>query len=422
MKNQLFTPKVVLLLIAGAVVLFALSILLSVYDSNPVAPANKARPDSYSASAIGHAGFYDTMRRLNMPIMRSIGNTLYQVGANGTLIVAEPDVWRLTSRNDAAKLVHAPRLLLVLPKWQGSPDERRPGWVADVKPAPLFAAQQTLALVAGTNSIVIRDDWPTTWQHNEIGVTPAQTTPVVQMIRSDQLRPVVGTANGMLVGEIIEKDRIIWVLSDPDVMSNYGFGQGDNAVFAITMLNALRHWNNTDSAAPIVFDEVVHGFEQPESSPVRLIVTFPYSIITILICLSGIFAALAGVSRFGAPRRPKPDHDFGKAGLIHNGARLLDYAGHHTGVLQRYVRMTIFSVGQSLHAPPNLSDAALAQWLDRIGKARQLKTSCAAILAAATQLNKEKNQNLARLFKSAWEIHNWKGEMLNGSAVNRRDS
>lgn len=422
MKTQLFSPKVMLLIIASAVALFALSILLSAYDKNPVAPTDKAKPGSYSASAIGYAGFYDTMRRLNMPVIRSIGNTLYQVGANGTLIVAEPDIRRLTSLNDTAKLAHAPRLLLVLPKWHGSSDELRPRWIANAEPVPLFSAQQTLALVAGTNSIVIRDAWPTDWQYNEIGVTPAQTAPVAQMIRSKQLRPLVGTADGMLLGEIIENDRIIWVLSDPDVMSNYGFGQGDNALFMITMLNSLRHWNNADAGAPIVFDEVVHGFEQPESSPLRLIVTFPFSIVTILVCLTGIFAALAGVRRFGAPRRPKPEQDFGKAGLIHNGARLLDYAGHHTSVLQRYVRMTIFSVGQSLHAPANLSDAALAQWLDRIGKARKLNTSCASILAAVTQLNKENNQNLARLFKSAWEIHNWKGEMLNGSAVNRRDS
>lgn len=422
MKTQLFTPKVMLLIIAGAVVLFALSIILSAYDNSPAAPMDKAKPSSYSTSAIGYAGFYDTMRRLNMPVIRSIGNPLYQMEADGVLIVAAPEIGRLTSLNDAAKLARAPRLLLVLPKWHGSSDETRPRWVAEVEPAPLFSAQQTLALVAGTNSIVIRDIWPTDWQYNEIGVTPAQTAPVAQMIRSNQLRPVVGTSDGMLLGEIIDKDRIIWVLADPDLMSNYGFGQGDNALFMITLLNTLRHWNNTDSGAPIVFDEVVHGFEQPESSPLRLIVTFPFSIITILVCLTGIFAALAGVSRFGAPRRPKPDQDFGKAGLIHNGARLLDYAGHHTIVLQRYVRMTIFSVGQSLHAPANLSDAALAQWLDRIGKTRKLKTSCVAILAAATQLNKENNQNLTRLFKSAGEIHNWKGEMLNGSAVNRRDS
>lgn len=423
MKNQLFSTKILILFIACAIVLFALSVILSGYESDkPTAPANKTKPSSYATSAIGYAGFYDTLRRLEMPVLRSVGNTLQQVGAHGTLIVASPDTGRLTNQDDAAKLANAPRVLFVLPKWRGIADEYTPRWLAEVEPVMLFTAQETLSLVVGTNSTVIRDKWPADWKYNEIGITPTPTNEVVQMIRSDFLRPVVGTKDGMLVGEIINNGKIIWVLSDPDIMSNAGFGKGDNGVFMVTMLGVLRHWNNTDSNAPIVFDEVVHGYEQQAGSPTKLLVTFPYSIIAILVCLTAAFAVMAGISRFGAPRRPEPSLDFGKSGLINNGARLLDYAGHHTNVLQRYVRMTIRSVGQSLHAPNNLSDAALAQWLDRIGKTRKLKMSSASILAEAMQLNKEDNQTLARLFKNAGEIHTWKGEMLNGSAVNRRDS
>lgn len=422
MKNSPFSTKTIILVIACAVMLFALSVLLSAYDDSPVSEGSKADPSGYSTSAIGYAGFYDVMRRMKLPVVRSVGNTMQQVGASGTLIMVEPDLYRMTNMNNAYKIEAAPRLLLVLPKWSGTPDENLPAWVANVTPISLYTAQQTLALVAGNNSTVVRNEWPADWQHNEIGITPAQTATVVQLIHSDQLRPVVGTREGMLVGEIINNDKIIWVLSDPDVLNNYGLGKGDNAAFMITLVGVLRHWNNTDSGAAIVFDETVHGFELPESSPLKLAFRFPFVIITILVCLTAVFAVLAGVRRFGAPRRPQPNLDFGKAGLINNGARLLDYAGHHAVVLQRYVRMTIRNVGQNLHAPNNLSDAALAQWLDRIGKTRKLDTSCAAILNTVTQLNSNDNQTLSRLFKSAWEIHRWKGEMLNGSAINRRDS
>lgn len=423
MKNQIFSTKILLLFIACAVILFALSILLSAYDSGePMAPADKVKPGSYASSAIGYAGFYDTMRRLDMPVMRGVSNIMQQVGVHGTLIVASPDTVRLTNQDDAARLANAPRVLFVLPKWRGIADDDYPRWLADMEPMMLFTVQQALSLVTDNNSIVIRDKWPENWQYNEIGITPFKTAEVVQMISSDQLRPVVGTREGMLVGEIINNNKIIWVLSDPDIMSNAGFGKGDNGVFMITLIGMLRHWNNTDSNAPIVFDEIVHGVEQQKSSPARLIVTFPFSIIVILVCLTAIFAVMTGIRRFGAPRRPQPNLDFGKLGLINNGARLLDYAGHHTIILQRYVRMTIRSVGQNLHAPNNLSDAALAQWLDRIGKTRKLEISCASILSEVTKLNKKDNQTMARLFKSAVEIHTWKGEMLNGSTANRRDS
>ena len=43
-----------------------------------------------------------------------------------------------------------------------------------------------------------------------------------QLIRGDPLVPIVGSADGMLIGEIADRNRKIWVLSDPDVIANHG--------------------------------------------------------------------------------------------------------------------------------------------------------------------------------------------------------
>ena len=417
MKRTSFSPAAIVLLLAGSVALFAMSVLLHAYDTDPVATGEKSRPGSYSISAIGYAGFYDMLRRLDWPVGRSVGNTLSLVGSNGTLIVAEPNLAHVSSA-DGVKLMSAPRLLLVLPKWRGTQDAGRPSWISKADPVALNAARATLNLIAG-NSDVLRAEWPGQWLENELPFTPTGTG-VVQLIRSRELRPVIGTSEGMLVGELVERGKVVWVLADPDVMANHGIGKGDNALFMTALLDTLRRQNNIDPGAPVIFDETVHGFIEAEGSPIKLMFRFPFVVVTALAVIAAGLLALAATSRFGAPRTPTPELDFGKRNLIGNGARLLDYAGHHALVLRRYVRMTVRSVAQSLHAPPGMDEAELAAWLDRIGKARGVSHSCAAILHYVTTLDTGDAKNLTRLFESARDIHLWKGEILNGPVSRRR--
>lgn len=417
MNNPLFNPKVVLLFVGFAIGLFALSILLYANSGERTsARSNRHSPDSYSVSAIGYAGVYDTMRRMHFPVYRGTLNPVTQAGSRGTLIVAEPVLHML---DGFESLKQTRRLLLVLPKWEGQRDPKKPAWLTEVELVNLHKPQQTLTLVDNGQGTVVRVPWPEQWTVNKIGITP-QGQGTVQLIVSDYLRPVVGTPEGMLIGEKNHKNRIVWVLADPDVMNNQGFGKGDNAMFTLALIDQLRYWNNSKTQAPIIFDETSHGYITTKPEGLQLMLKFPFSIVVILVFMAALLLGFAGVRRFGAPKRPAAAQDFGKAGLIQNGARLLDYAGHHAGVMQRYVKMSIRAVGRSLHAPHNLSDAALAQWLDRVAKSRKIDKSCAEILLTTGTLNSNDRQTLTRLFKSAWDIYKWKGEILNGSAINRR--
>ncbi len=412
-----FSRTAVLLLITCAAALLAASVLLHAYDDTPEAHGAKSNPGSWSGSAVGCAGFYEVLRTFKRPVARGTGNVLAMVGARGTLIVAEPDLRRMDEA-EGAKLLAAPRLLLVLPKWRGEPDPKRPAWLESIEPRPLDDARRTLALVSGEGD-VYRTDRPKAWKHNDIGLSPALPE-VTQLLRSRILRPVVGDADGMLVGELDLEGNRVWIISDPDVLSNQGIGRGDNAAFMIALMDALRAWKNTDLGAPLVFDETVHGFQSPQGSPLKLLFQFPFVVVTALACAAGLLLVLAGTERFGAPLRPKPAIDFGKAGLLANGARLLDYAGHQAVVLRRYARMTVRSTAQALHAPAGLDEPALAAWLDRVGKARGAQRSCAAILAHIAAVESDTPDAPARLFACARDIHTWKGELLHGSATDRR--
>ncbi len=413
-----FTRSSILLLIAAATGLFALTVLLHAWDGDRVSGGNRHLPGTYSVSAIGYGGFYDVMRRLDRPVVRGVRNTLAAVGARGTLIVAEPDL-RFVSNAESMKLMSAPRLLLVLPKWLGTPDEDRPAWIAGAEPVSLLEAQTTLALVATARTELYRTKWPRQWSPNRIGIAP-EGGGIVQLMRSEEMEPVVGDADGMLVGEIMDGEQRVWVLSDPDVLANHGIVKGNNAAFMVALVDMLRLSGDGDPTAPIVFDETGHGFQAAAPSLLALLFRFPFVVVTLLLCCSAALLLAAGTGRFGAPLAPKPALDFGKESLTNNAAHLLDYAGYHAAVLKRYVRMTIRSAAHLMHLPQSLDEFAMAERLDRIGKSRGLKSSSSAILRESSGVDAKNKKELARLLECAWEIHDWKGELSNGSAIDRR--
>lgn len=415
MRDVAFSRQALVVLLASAIALFALSILLPAYNDDPISEGDRTRPGAYSLSALGHAGVYDLLRRLGYPVTRGISNPLALAGSRGTLIVAEPGQGSISS-DEGIALLHAQRLLLVLPKWRGAPDPDRPAWIKQAELLSVENAQSVFGL-ASWEGLVVRSPWPEQWKINTTGVTPAGSG-VVQLIRSSALRPLIGNNDGMLLGELVDGERKVLVLADPDILANHGIVKGDNAALMAALIDSLRQWNDGGGDAPVVFDETVHGYHAAHSSPVKLLFRFPFVIVTALFAASAILLALAGSGRFGAPLPAKPELDFGKASLIANGAKLLDYAGHHAVVLQRYVLMVIRSTGKTLHAPAGLDDAALAAWLDRIGKARKVSGSCVACLQTAAAPGND-SASLARLLACAHDIHRWKGELLHGSGTHR---
>ena len=92
----------------------------------------------------------------------------------------------------------------------------------------------------------------------------------IQLMHGDRLQPLIGDADGMLLGELTDRNRKIWVLSDPDVISNHGLARAGNAALAVAMIKRLR-----SGSGSVVFDETVHGFISEPASPLLLLFRFP---------------------------------------------------------------------------------------------------------------------------------------------------
>ena len=162
-----------------------------------------------------------------------------------------------------------------------------------------------------------------------------------------------------LVGYFRRGGKDVWLLADPDVISNFGLRHPENAQLAIRLLDRLRH------DGPVVFDETVHGHAQAPSL-LAVLFSFPLVLATIQVLICALLAVWAAIVRFGPRRAAPPPLAPGKDFLIANTAALLRYGGHHVDALRHYLSAQHRGRAPRAARPDGLSPIALTAWLERM--------------------------------------------------------
>lgn len=363
-------------------------------------------PSAFSRSAIGYAGIADVMHRLGARVVKSRRDSVGQLDPKGVLVVAEPPAGVSASR--MSRLMNAHTVLLVLPKWNGKESGSHRGWIESAELlSPLFPRA---AAQVGTVDVV-RVPRVTAWSRNELGRVPVISQGGVQLIKSSRLRPVIGNDSGMLVGELRSGARRLWILADPDPIQNHGLADPDNAVFSVALINALRGADGN-----VVFDEVIHGFEDKGGSPFRILFEFPFVLATVQGAIAVALLLWATMRRFGAPVSPPVELPSGKLSLIEATANLLDFARHRPIIIQRYVHAIVQDVARQLHAPADLSESALIEWLGRTARARDAQIDGAGVVRKVDQLVAGGRSAITPLAALARDIFRWKREVIDGGS------
>ncbi|MDR3077046.1 MAG: hypothetical protein LBU26_07060 [Synergistaceae bacterium] len=425
--KSVFSRSTLAIFISSVAALLALSVIAASREDGSVR-GDASGPGVFSRSAVGYSLLYGALRDMEMPVIAGTRDPIRRAGNRGTLIVAEPSVEFILSAGNGYQLTEVKRLLFVLPKWKWLADAENPRWISKMSPAPAQEAETVLGMVSIGMGRVFRKEPPERWTVNEFPYSP-EISGVVQLMRpSERMRTIVGDSEGALLAEMTFGEgegamlaemmfggRVVWILSDPDVISNHGIHKGQNAEFAASLIKALSNAGseNFRGRRSIVFDETVHLFSAPADSIMKMMLSFPYVIITILTCISAALLAAAGARRFGAPAASKPALDFGNAQLIDNSARLLDYGGHHAVTLERYARMTFAEAARAMHAPELPGERERAEWAERVGRSRGVSVSYASILQGM-------GGTISSLMETARLAYKWKGEILNGSSVRRK--
>jgi Domain of unknown function (DUF4350) len=406
-----FSRKLLLGWIAGAVVIFAASMYLMGQKEHE--GTDNTGPSAFSRSTIGHAGIFDVLQRLDIPVIKSASDSMSRLGKGGVLVLAEPSA-DLRKDDAIAALLKAEKVLFVLPKWKGLPSEEHFGWVRLVQQRSILDPKWAVKLVA-SRADVVREEGTFQWTTNELGLTPNVRTPL-QLISGSGLRPVIASEKGMLVGELVERNRRVLVLSDPDVIANHGLARAGNAALAVALIKRLRGASGT-----VVFDETIHGYTAPAENPFSLLFRFPFVIATVQGLIAVALLLWATLARFGAPQSVPPPLSAGRAGLLQNMAKLIEFTGHQQVMVRRYVEETLRHVARQLHAPRALTGDALVAWLKRVGGARGVTVDCGALLRQARELGGAGRRDQTSLVRLARDTHRWQGEMLDGRARHPRD-
>jgi hypothetical protein len=397
-----FDPRVVAVLAAALVGLLAASLLLTGAARHPDG-GDLAGANSYSRSAVGHLGFFDVLRKLDYQAVRGEHDVLAQLGSNGILILAEP-ASAVSSGAGNNNLLGAETTLLVLPKWEVRRSGERDDWIGEAHLMRDYGVRSVLVTLAGAGEVV-RISKPSPFKNSLAIPNPTVSGPI-QLIKNSKMRPIIATAEGILLGEIKQGRRRIWVLADPDPIENHGIGKGDNLAFATAIVYAMLG----DKPGLLVFDETLHGFQHARPSVLKFLLEFPYNLIALQVVAAVALLLMASMGRFGAPENPDRVLHAGKQDLVGNAANLIDHAGHHAAILRRYIGLMLQDTGRLMHAPPQLNDEELAAWLDRTGAARGWRPDCVAALARVA----EQSQNLVVLLTEARTIHRYRKDMLNG--------
>ena len=400
-------------LAAVSAISLASAVLLAIFGGGP-RPGGSAGADTFSRSAIGHRALVELLDRRGTPVLVSEHDTGAKLAADAVLVAAEPVVEAGDRAGALTDMVTAaPRALVVLPKWYGEPDELAPSRVAQVALLPAGEVEPVLRALGVLDGAVVRLPRGAAVQASgpALGLEPLPAPDLVgpQLVTSAQITPIVQAPEGILVGELELDGALVWVLSDPDLVSNHGLGRGHNAALALALIDALR-----GDRGAVVFDETLHGFKS-EPSIWRVLFEFPLVLATIQVLLAVALLLWAGTGRFGRPAPAAPPIAPGKEFLIDNTAALLRFGGHAGFALRRYLATSAQEVARALHAPAHVLAAGATGWLDQVAAARGVRLRLANLEREVEEAGQARRERAGRVVATARRIHQWREEMTHGS-------
>ena len=350
-------------LIIGCATMAALLLALIVPDFQRSAIAlshpDPVGPTAYSKSAIGHLAFRHLLEDLNIPTAISESGSGGYTGIDDVLVVAEPRADDATL-NDVRVMLTARTVLLVLPKRIGKPDPDRPYWLADDKLISDDDIARVLHLVDANATLARNASLVTLTGDPTVSGSPAIEKP--QLIRSKILRPLLSTPDGILIGEKQTSTGRVFVLADPDLISNHALTRGDNAVMAVNLVELIRT-GHTDGT--VIIDEFIHGFSPSPFHLLGILFQFPFILVTAQMGIATALLAWAATARFGTPLSLPLPLEAGKRSLIDTGARLLTQSGRVAELSERYFEEMVRDTGRRLRAPRDLELPALLTWVSQ---------------------------------------------------------
>jgi len=397
-QAQIFNPKLVIGLIAAAIIAFIALLLLLAYGggAGPRGDGSAAAP---ARSAVGYAGLIDLVGRFRETRGVTGGEgveseDLLVVALTGT---ATPGAVQNLLRRRSGRAT-----LLIMPKWITRPDPAHRGWVRSVAPVAGQMSQLLVGRDVEVRVLTVPQSAPVRGENflSDL-ILPVPRNP--QVISGGDLQPLFPVRGEQaLLAQIGTQPH--FVLADPDLLNNHGLRDLANARAALRLLDEL----SPTGAETINFDVATDGQGGTASqapSMLRLAFEPPFLAMTLALFFAALAAGYYGAFRFGPVRREERAIALGKAALVENSAGLIRLARREARLGGAYADVVRHEAARLASAPHWLSGEKLDAYLDRIGKAGN-----PPFTALADALTRAADRT--GLIAAARALHLWKKDLV----------
>jgi hypothetical protein len=396
-ETRVFRPVVVLLLLLAGVFSFSAYFVLQAY-----APDLKGGDDggahALSRSAVGFAGLVSLLRADGVPVLINRDGPAKRDPHWGLLVLTPEESTKPSDLSDFTAA--AGPTLVVLPKWETTPDPLHSGWVRNaglIDPdalkgllgKPIAATISRRADTGPVRMVAVGAPAPAAFSTGPIAQLQTLTAPGVTTVMTDQ------SGAAMLVkapGSTAE------ILADPDLLNTHGLRDPATARAAVALIGGLRQ-----DDGPVVFDVSLDGLKH---SPSLLKLAFEPPFLGATLCLIGaaLLMAVHAANRFGAPERAVRALALGKRALAENSAGLIRMARREPRMAGGYLDLNRNAVAKALGAT-RLSAAELEAYVDRLGE----RAGAGRLSAIAQQMPAVRDRD--SLIRFAQRLYQWRLEM-----------
>lgn len=335
-----FSPRVVL----GLVLFGALAFLATLYfiGNGQTGGGGASEASAVSRGLNGYAALYELLERQGHTVSQSRSRTQYR--SEGLLILTpSPGAEGDEIRQVIEQRRYIGPTLLILPKWMAieaprTVPGRKSGWVmlGGAFPPPWVKdLGDVLSLKAGI-------DPPDRPSPRWTGLGHSGTLPdskavqaftegrIISLAEDSRGRilagyaddkgcyPVLDEAAGVTDHSANKCDGDKWnvmVVSEPDLLNNYGLADRNRALFAAQLVNLAREGQDI----PIVFDLTLAGMGGAQNL-LTLAMTPPFLAATLCLLIAMLVVGWRAFRRFGPPMAEARSIAFGKRQLVTNAA------------------------------------------------------------------------------------------------------
>jgi len=247
--------------------------------------------------------------------------------------------------------------LIVLPKWRA--DRLKDGIADEAGLVRSSDVDQILARI-GLSNLHTKSMGPRFRQAQQ-SILPSHVEKIrlfrAQVFVRDQIPSHCVQMAGLQAGPLLLKctsEFVFYVLSDPDLLNNHGLALGENAAFAVSMINELR---GPYFRGPIYL--AATGMPIASARGADRFLAFHLWFIWGAIILVAAVCFWRGAVRFGKPLTNEATTDLSKAAATEATARLLRLSGNDGRMTAQFVHNLLTDKAGLLFGPHAANDAGI---------------------------------------------------------------